>query len=153
MTREIRVSAVAFLRAGRKHGVDGVRDVEVLTVRKRGTDLYQFPGGKPESGETPLDAAVREVHEETGVLLSAEALHPVGRYRAPAANETGHTVVADVFTTRWSGGTPPPAAEIAETRWVPLGTRDNTPDDPEYPLAPLMFEVFPAIAAQCPAAR
>ncbi|WP_297007547.1 NUDIX domain-containing protein [uncultured Corynebacterium sp.] len=147
MTREIRVSAVALLR------VLGVRRVEVLTVRKRGTDLYQFPGGKPEEGETALGAAIREVHEETGILLPAGALHPVGRYRAPAANEAGHTVVADVFTTRWAGGTPPPAAEIAETRWAPLGNSDSTPDDPGHPLAPLMFEVFPAIAARIPDAR
>lgn len=147
MTAEIHVSAVAFLR------LDGERRTEILTVRKRGTDLYQFPGGKPEPGESPVEAAVREVHEETGVLLPVESLRPVGRYRAPAANEDGHTVVAEVFTTEWTGDTPPPAAEIAENRWAPLGTPEATPDDPAHPLAPLMFRVFPAIAAGIPDAR
>jgi 8-oxo-dGTP pyrophosphatase MutT (NUDIX family) len=147
VSAEIRVSAVAFLRPDAEHRT------EVLTVRKRGTDLYQFPGGKPEPGESPVQAAVREVHEETGVLLSAASLRPVGRYRAPAANEDGHTVVADVFTTVWTGGTPTPAAEIVENRWAPLGTPEDTPEDPAHPLAPLMFRVFPAIAAGLPDAR
>lgn len=147
MSTEIRVSAVAFLRH------DGEQRTEVLTVRKRGTELFQFPGGKPEQGESPVDAAVREVHEETGVLLPAASLRPLGRYHAQAANEDGHTVVADVFTTVWTGGTPPPAAEIAENWWAPLGTPEANPDDTAHPLAPLMSRVFPAIAAEIPDVR
>ncbi|CAM5444036.1 NUDIX hydrolase [Corynebacterium variabile] len=117
MSTEIRVSAVAFLRH------DGEHRTEVLTVRKRGTELFQFPGGKPEQGESPVDAAVREVHEETGVLLTVASLRPLGRYHAPAANEDGHTVVADVFTTVWTGGTPPPALR---DRREPVGAPGHT---------------------------
>ena len=52
----IHVSAVVF------------RDVndKVLTVRKRGTEKFMFPGGKPELGESALDTAIREVKEEIG---------------------------------------------------------------------------------------
>lgn len=139
--RVIRVSAVAFVRD--RADAPGP---EILTVRKRGTDLYQFPGGKPEPGEDPVDTAVREVGEETGVTLPARALRPVGSFTAPAANESGHTVVAEVYTVDWDGGTPTVAAEIAEAHWTPLGTSGRTPEDPGFPLAPLMFRVFPAIA-------
>ena len=38
----------------------------VLTVRKTGASGYMMPGGKPDPGETPLGAAVREVTEELG---------------------------------------------------------------------------------------
>ncbi|MBF1674335.1 MAG: NUDIX domain-containing protein, partial [Rothia mucilaginosa] len=35
------------------------RDGLVLTVRKRGSDGFMMPGGKPEPGETPLQTACR----------------------------------------------------------------------------------------------
>lgn len=33
---------------------------------------YAFPGGEIEEGETELDAIVREIHEETGIILDTE---------------------------------------------------------------------------------
>lgn len=40
-------------------------DGGVILVSKNGTS-WQFPGGKPEAGETNIQTAVREVREETG---------------------------------------------------------------------------------------
>ena len=141
----VRVSAVAFLRDA--PGAAG--GCEVLTVRKHGTRLHQYPGGKPEPGETARDAAVREVAEETGVHVPADALESLGTFTAPAANEAGLSVTADLFLytgdTGGAGVTPVVAAEIADARWLPLGTADHTPDDPAYPLAPLMFTTFPRL--------
>ncbi|WP_421378809.1 NUDIX hydrolase [Bacillus salacetis] len=46
-----------------------VRDDYVLMVKQfveRGDVVWNFPGGGIESGETPEQAMIREVHEETG---------------------------------------------------------------------------------------
>lgn len=51
-------------------GLPVAPDDEVLMIQKRrglGEDLYNGPGGKVEPGETPVEAAVRETREETGV--------------------------------------------------------------------------------------
>lgn len=138
----IRVSAVAFLR----DAPDAVGGCEVLTVRKRGTRLYQYPGGKPEPGERASATAVREVGEETGIDVPPSSLDFIGAFTAPAANEEGREVTADLFVHSGDADvTPVVAAEIADARWVPVGTPDHTPDDPDHPLAPLMFRTFPSL--------
>ena len=44
-----------------------VRDGQVLVVHRPRYDDWSLPKGKLEDGETWEDAALREVHEETGV--------------------------------------------------------------------------------------
>ncbi|HEY3547744.1 MAG TPA: TIGR00730 family Rossman fold protein [Propionicimonas sp.] len=112
----------------------------VLTVRKRGTSRFMFPGGKREPGETFEQAAVREAAEEVGIVLDPEQLVPLGTFTTAAANEDGHQVQAWVFAhprvqPEQAG------AEIEELRWQDPAL--PYPDD----LAPLLAEaVFPALA-------
>ncbi len=115
-----------------------LRDAEgsLLAVRKRGTDSFMHPGGKPEAGETPARCAVREVEEELGLELDPARLELVAVHRTAAANEAGRPLVATVFRhPALEGESRPdvtPAAEIEEVRWV----------DPAQPLpedsAPLL---------------
>lgn len=109
----------------------------ILTVRKRGTDRFMLPGGKPEPGETPLETAVREVGEELQITLNPDDLALIGVVRAAAANEAGFQVegttyralspvVADDLAA---------AAEIEEIRWLDV-TVEPLPDD----LAPMLVE-------------
>src|SRR3989344_2367397 len=46
-----------------------IRGKEILLMRdiKNGNEYYCFPGGSIEEGEAPSHAAVREMHEETGL--------------------------------------------------------------------------------------
>ena len=47
------------------------RNGRYLLVRRANppsADMYAFPGGRAEAGETPAETAVREFHEETGIL-------------------------------------------------------------------------------------
>ncbi|MBK7821243.1 MAG: NUDIX domain-containing protein [Tessaracoccus sp.] len=113
----------------------------ILMVRKRGTSMWMNPGGKPEPGESAGECAAREVQEELGLRLDAARLLSLGEFAAPAANEAGHTVVADVFD--WPEAVAAdvaPTAEIEETRWV---TTDDLGDET---LAPLFVDhIVPAI--------
>lgn len=72
-------------------------DGRLLVVRKRGTDVWMQPGGKPEPGETPAETLARELHEELGVQLSPAELEPLGTFTTDAANEARTMLIADVF--------------------------------------------------------
>ncbi|WP_130619990.1 NUDIX hydrolase [Dyella amyloliquefaciens] len=97
-----------------------IRDAEgcVLMVRKRGAQVLQQPGGKRDPDDVDdLHTLERELHEELGCLMRRDSARWLGRFSAPAANEPGHVVEAEVYEVRAEG--PFVAqAEIEEIRWV-----------------------------------
>ncbi len=124
--RRIHVSAAVITDA----------DGRLLLVRKAGTTAFMQPGGKPEPGETPAETLARELAEEVGIRVSPDALEPLGRFTASAANEPGFEVVADVFSVDIGDQRPVPDAEIAELRWVTAATASG------IEIAPLAREFF-----------
>ncbi|WP_078544408.1 RNA deprotection pyrophosphohydrolase [Litchfieldia alkalitelluris] len=66
------------------------KDQWLLTEhRERG---LEFPGGKVEKGETPAAAALREVKEETGAVVSK--LEYIGQYKVLGK---GKTIIKNIY--------------------------------------------------------
>ncbi|WP_216213787.1 NUDIX hydrolase [Amycolatopsis aidingensis] len=96
-----------------------VKDAKVLLVRRRvkeGSLSWQFPAGEVEEGESAIQAAVREVREETGLTVAeskvlGERVHPnTGRTMIYVACDyvTGEATVVD-------------NEELAELAWLEHG--------------------------------
>ncbi|MBC3481192.1 NUDIX domain-containing protein [Pseudomonas sp. P1B16] len=107
MTKTIRIAAALLIDPQGR----------TLLVRKRGTRAFMQPGGKIDAGETAVAALVRELHEELGLRIDPAQAIPLGRFSAPAANEPGHEVQAELFRVD-SAEAVVPAAEIEEVVWL-----------------------------------
>jgi mutator protein MutT len=86
------------------------------TLSKHGGQIA-FPGGRLDAGETPLQAAVREAEEETG--LASRFIEPLG-YLDGYLTVTGYFVVPVVARILPGFTFTPQAAEVDEIFDVPL---------------------------------
>lgn len=61
-------------------GVLFIKEGKLLVGHVTGQKHWDIPKGKQEEGETVFEAAVREVHEETGIEINEHDLKPLGEY-------------------------------------------------------------------------
>jgi 8-oxo-dGTP pyrophosphatase MutT (NUDIX family) len=121
----IRIAAALLIRT----------DGKTLLVRKRGTTAFMQPGGKIEAHELPVHALARELEEELGLEIDSAQATFLGQFSAPAANEPGYIVQAEIFQLTIASEVAP-AAEIEEVIWVDPAT------DPAVELAPLTRDLI-----------
>ena len=78
-----------------------------------------MPGGVVEAGETLIEALVREIAEETAMIVEPVALagHREVVVRDDDQRVSRHFVIL-CFATRWISGEPQLNEELAEARWL-----------------------------------
>ena len=104
----LHVAAVALVDA------DGRLLVQQRPAGKPMAGLWEFPGGKVESGETPESALVRELAEELGIDVQTACLAPA--CFASEALGDRHLVLLLYVCRKWRGI--PRALEGGTLRWV-----------------------------------
>ncbi len=96
-----------------------LRDGQVLLIRKKkglGAGKFNGPGGRIEAGETPVQAAIREVQEE--ILVTPAGVCEAGELKFQFAD--GHSIHGYVFTATGVEGVPKETEE-AIPYWFPVG--------------------------------
>ena len=105
-------------------------DGKYLLSRHRARTTWETQGGHIELGETPLEAAKRELWEESGAL--EYTVEPLCDYRA--ADDLGSAAGA-VFRAEITKLGPLPESETGETRLF-----ETVPENLTYPhIAPALF--------------
>jgi 8-oxo-dGTP pyrophosphatase MutT (NUDIX family) len=130
--------AVAVTEAGHGAQVEGMRRHDVwstapaLLLTRRASDLrahagqWAMPGGRIDDGETPEAAALRELHEEVGLMLDAQAV--LGRLD-DYATRSGYVITPVVVWAGAARDVVPNAAEVASIHRIPVREllRDDAP--------------------------
>ncbi len=102
--------------------LDGDRVIVIVPVKRAaaGHRVLALPKGHPDGDETPEQAALREVAEETGV--SGELIEQLGdiRYRYERHGRSIDKVVRFFLFHYRSGDLADHDHEIEEARWMPL---------------------------------
>lgn len=129
VTRVVLVSAVALI---------DVDNRVLLAQRPEGKSmagLWEFPGGKVETGETPEAALIRELHEELGIDTWQSCLAPLTF--ASHAYEAFHLLMPLFACRKWNGV--PRAREGQALAWVrPNRLRDYPMPPADIPLIPIL---------------
>lgn len=114
----------------------------LLAQRPEGKNLaglWEFPGGKVESGETPEEALIRELQEELGIVTKHACLAPLTF--ASYAYEKFHLLMPLYICRRYEGIAR--SMEGQALKWVRPQDLRNYPMPPaDEPLIPFLMDLL-----------
>ena len=127
--KTVLVSAVALI------DVDGRVLLGQRPEGKSMAGLWEFPGGKVETGETPEAALVRELNEELGIGTWESCLAPLTF--ASHSYEKFHLLMPLFACRKWNGT--PQSRENQALKWVKANELTNYPmPAADIPLIPIL---------------
>lgn len=104
-------------------GIVCFKDDEVLLI-KRGNPPrkgeWSIPGGKIEFGESEIDAALRELSEETGIKASIEK-----KINQVEVNFEGFNYILHNYKAVWVSGKPIPGSDALDAKFIKLNKLKN----------------------------
>jgi 8-oxo-dGTP diphosphatase len=101
--------------------------------------LWEFPGGKVETGEKPEETLIRELKEELGIDVKEACLAPLTF--ASHAYDDFHLMMPLYVCRRWDGT--PAALEGQQLAWVrPNKLRDYPMPPADLPLIPHLQDLL-----------
>lgn len=101
--------------------------------------LWEFPGGKVETGETPEATLIRELHEELGIVTEAPCLAPLTF--ASHAYDEFHLLMPLYVCRKFTGI--PMARENQQLKWVrAVALRDYPMPPADLPLVPILQDLL-----------
>ncbi|MFD5695924.1 NUDIX domain-containing protein [Streptomyces rubiginosohelvolus] len=95
----------------------------VLLIQRRWdphAGSWALPGGHVDIGEASLQAAVRELEEETGITIAATEMRQVGAFDGPGRDPRGRYVTVAYTAALPEPVAPTPLDDAADARWWPL---------------------------------
>jgi 8-oxo-dGTP diphosphatase len=108
-------------------------------ARKAMAGLWEFPGGKVESGERPEEALIRELREELGIVVTEACLAPFTF--ASHGYPEFHLLMPLYVCRKWEGQLCP--HEHQELKWVhPRHLNDYPMPPADTPLIPMLRDLL-----------
>lgn len=74
-----------------------IKDGKVAMIHSKMYDYFKFPGGGIEEGESPLEAMIREVREESGLTVIPKSIKEFGNVHRRSRTEKGGLFIQDNF--------------------------------------------------------
>jgi len=125
--------------AGALARADGTWLMHRRPLSTRHGGLWEFPGGKLERGETPVNALIREIREELGICIAAPDCEPLA-FAEEQPEASSRPIVLFLYKiTAWIGE--PAALEGGEVGWFdPIAIKELEKPPLDVALVRRMFE-------------
>lgn len=118
-----------------------IQSRQLMLVRPHGKAAFYMPGGKLEDGETEHEALIREINEETHLILEPATISFRRTYIAPAYGLPTAQVEIGCYGALVDGK-PVPGREIADIGFFRSGTYLRLKD-----VAPAVVEIIKDLVA------